>query len=155
MVSTLKNICLKYIYNNMKSVVTKVTLVQSLETELKNMKNCCVSTDYTTAVENNHVQCLENIHYTLIRVPWNATTMEIAAKNGSVDCLKYLYDNGCPVENNICDYAAEGGHVECIKYLNDVDIRITSKTCFYAAYNGHIECVEYLLQNGAVARLDI
>lgn len=151
MVCSLKNICLKYIYNNMNYVVTEVSppnIIQSLETELKNMRNCCVNTDYITAVKNNHVQCLENIHDTLIRVPWSATTMEIAAKNRSIDCLKYLYENGCPINNDICDYAAEEGCVKCLKYLHLIGMSLTSDTCYYAAYNGNARCLEYTMQNG-------
>ena len=132
----------------MMSSISEDNLIHSLNIELKNMKNCCVSTDYTTAVINNHVQCLEKIHDTFIRIPWNSKTMEIAVENGSIDCLKYLYENGCPVNNDICDYAAQAGHVECLIYLHKVGIKPTSKTCFYAVYNCHIKCIEYLIQNG-------
>lgn len=113
-------------------------------------KNCCVTLDYITAVKNNHVHCLEKQHDELITIPWDHTTMEIAAENGSIDCLKYLYENGCSINTDICDYAAEEGHLECLQYLHIIDMPLTVETCYYAAYNGHKECLEYMMKNGCV-----
>jgi hypothetical protein len=150
MVSSLKNECLKYIYENMMFSITEDDLPVSLQREIKSMRNCCVSLDYITAVINNHVRCLEKIHSLLIKIPWDSITMEIAAENGSIDCLKYLYENGCPVNRDICNYAAEEGHLDCLRYLHLIDMPLTIKTCLCAAHNGHKNCIEYLLQNGCL-----
>lgn len=155
MVSSLKNQCLKYIYENMMFSITEYELPISLHSELKAIKNCCVSLDHITSVTNNHVQCLEKIHDILITVPWDCITMEIAAKNGSLDCLKYLYENGCPVNIDICNYAAEGGHLNCLRYLHRIGMPLTEKTCLSAARKSHKNCLEYLMQNGCVVRLDM
>jgi len=148
MVSSLKNQCLKYTYKNIMFSITEDDLPLSLHSELKAMRNCCVSLDHTTAVINNHVQCLGKIHDILITVPWDCITMEIAAKSGSIDCLKYLYENGCPVNIDICNYAAEGGHLDCLRYLHLIDMPLTEQTCLFAAYNGHKDCLEYMMKNG-------
>ena len=123
MVSSLKNQCLKYTYNNLIFYITENDLPVRLYNELNTMRNCCVSTDYIIAVKNNHVCCLERIHDILIKIPWDYTTMEIAAENGSVDCLKYLYENGCPINTDIYKYAEKGGHVACINYLRLIDMQ--------------------------------
>lgn len=128
--------------------ITEDCLLSSLNSELKEMRNCCISNDYTTAVKYNHVKCLERIHDVLIRIPWNSITMEIAAENGSIDCLKYLYENGCPINTDICDYAADGGHLKCLEYLHKMHMPINSKTYSCAALNSHKDCLEYLIKNG-------
>lgn len=148
MVSSLKNICLKYTYNNMMFSIRENDLPNSLNSELNAMRDCCLSLDYITAVKNNHVQCLKKTHDVLIRIPWDAITMETAAEHGSIYCLKYLFENGCPINIDICDYTAKHGHLECLKYLHLRDMPITSKTCFYAASNGHEDCLQYLIKQG-------
>jgi len=34
-----------------------------------------------------------------------------------LECLKYLYENGCPWNKNSCERASFNGHIEVLKYL--------------------------------------
>jgi hypothetical protein len=137
-------------YNNLMLSAVDSQTGYILDAGLQDTKNCCITLDYTTAAKNNHVRCLEKKCDDLVKVPWNAKTIEIAAENGSIDCLKYLYENDCPVNNDICDYTAEGGYIDCLRYLHVNGIPLTTETCYYAAYNGYKECLEYMMQNGCV-----
>ena len=40
----------------------------------------------------------------------------IAATEGHLDCLKYLYENGCPWDEMTTYGAVIGGHLDCLKY---------------------------------------
>jgi len=33
--------------------------------------------------------------------------------------LKYLHENGCPWNENCCEYASRYGKLECLKYLHE------------------------------------
>ena len=35
-----------------------------------------------------------------------------------LECLKYLHENGCPWNEEVCCYAARGGHFEILNYLH-------------------------------------
>ena len=65
----------------------------------------------------------------------------IAAKNGHLDCLKYLHENGC-------HWAARNGHLECLKYAHENRCPWTADTCEYASKNNHIECIKYAHEHG-------
>jgi len=70
---------------------------------------------------------------------------------GHLDCLRYLYENGCPCNGYAFRYAAWGGHLECIKYLHEQGCqKDTSFTVAFAAMRGHLDCVKYLVENGFV-----
>ena len=38
------------------------------------------------------------------------------ARNGNVELLKFLRENGCPWDRFTCYKAAENGHLECLRY---------------------------------------
>ena len=42
-----------------------------------------------------------------------------AAKNGHLECLKYLHENGCPWDKWSCEFASKNGHLEILKYLHE------------------------------------
>jgi len=61
-----------------------------------------------------------------------------AAKNGYLEIIKYLHENGCPLNDSplstrVCDFAAENNHLEVLKYLHKNGYPITRVTYVYAA----------------------
>jgi hypothetical protein len=36
----------------------------------------------------------------------------------SIECLKFMHENGCPWGDSLCEYAAELGRLENLKYLS-------------------------------------
>ncbi len=80
---------------------------------------------------------------------WDEHDTETAAGHGHLNCLRYLYENGCPCNGYAFRYAAWNGHLECIKYLHEHGCKKdTSWAVSVACMNGHLDCVKYLCENG-------
>ena len=47
---------------------------------------------------------------------WDEDTINVAAKQGNLEMVKYCVANECPIDENACAYAAESGNLECLKY---------------------------------------
>ena len=72
--------------------------------------------------------------------------INIAAKNGHIEVVKYLYETfkDCRHKWTI-DEAAEGGHLEIVKWLHENGSQGCSQNAMdMAAKNGHIDVVEWL-----------
>ena len=50
---------------------------------------------------------------------WNVGTINMAADQGNLEMVKYCVANECPVNEFACAYAAKNGHLECLKYLRE------------------------------------
>jgi hypothetical protein len=77
---------------------------------------------------------------------------ESAAKEGSFEIIKWLYDNGIFYNHRfmIIMIAAEHGHLELVKWIHEHK-RVcsnTPKTMDWAAYNGHLHVVVWLHEHG-------
>ena len=70
------------------------------------------------------------------------------ARNGNVELLKFLRENGCPWDRFTCYKAAENGHLECLKYAHENGCPWDEFTCSGAAYGGHLECLKYAHDKG-------
>jgi hypothetical protein len=46
-----------------------------------------------------------------------------AAKQGHLDCLRYLHENGYETNRDVCAASLTAGHLGCLKYLLDVGYR--------------------------------
>lgn len=46
--------------------------------------------------------------------------MYLAAKQGHLDCLRYLHENGYETNRDICEASLTAGHLDCLEYLLDV-----------------------------------
>ena len=68
---------------------------------------------------------------------WDDWTIDVAAKQGNLEMVKYCFPNQCLVNISVCAYAAENGHLECLKYLHE-------EACWNAAENGHLDCLKFL-----------
>jgi len=78
---------------------------------------------------------------------WNVGTINMAADQGNLEMVKYCVANKCPVKEFACANAAKNGHLECLKYLREeVKAPWGSETAAWAAANGHLHILEYLVE---------
>lgn len=70
-----------------------------------------------------------------------------AAAAGSVECVKFLHDNGYKIKKDACEKAASKGHLDCLMYLRDQGAE-WGRTLDAAVQMGHLECVKYAIENG-------
>ncbi|CAL6306569.1 unnamed protein product [Bathycoccus prasinos] len=78
---------------------------------------------------------------------WNVGTINMAADQGNLEMVKYCVANKCPVNEFACANAAKNGHLECLKYLREeVKAPWGSETAASAAANGHLHILEYLVE---------
>ena len=78
---------------------------------------------------------------------WDYRTINMAARQGNLEMVKYCVANKCPINEEVCAYAAKNGRLECLKYLREEakapwDRGIAS----WAAKNGHLHILEYLVE---------
>ena len=51
---------------------------------------------------------------------WDESTIKVAADIGNLEMLKYCFSNGCPCdEKEACELAAIDGHLDCLRFLFD------------------------------------
>jgi hypothetical protein len=67
-------------------------------------------------------------------------------KEGFLNMLKYLHENGCPWNEWACANAALGGHLEVLKYLHENGCPWNEDACTNAASGGHVNIMKYLLE---------
>jgi hypothetical protein len=78
---------------------------------------------------------------------WNVGTINMAAKQGNMEMLKYCVANECPIDERACAFAAENGRLEVLKYLHEeAKAPWDSETAEWAAGNGHLHILEYLVE---------
>ena len=78
---------------------------------------------------------------------WNVGTINMAADQGNLEMVKYCVANKCPVNEFACANAAKNGHLECLKYLREeVKAPWGWLTAAWAAQNGHLHILEYLVE---------
>ena len=61
--------------------------------------------------------------------------------------LKYCVENGCEVHEGTCAEAAKEGHLECLKYLREKNVKWNHRTVQCARENNHDDCLSYALAN--------
>jgi len=68
--------------------------------------------------------------------------------SGHLECLKYAHEQGCPWDEETCEYAATNGDLECLKYAREHGCPWDDWTCMRAAEYGHLECLKYAHEQG-------
>ncbi|WBR14210.1 Ankyrin repeat protein [Pandoravirus kuranda] len=62
----------------------------------------------------------------------------------SVDCLRYICENGHPPDAGVLCAAAAYGTIECVRYLFEIDCPWHPDALFFAQIRGNRETVDYL-----------
>jgi len=99
------------------------------------------------AARNGHLECLKYLHED-VKAPWDWETASEAALNGRLHILEYLVERKYDqYYEYACAYAAEKGHLNCLKYLHEVvKAPWGLDTAYGAALNGHLHILEYLVE---------
>jgi hypothetical protein len=78
---------------------------------------------------------------------WDSGTINVAARQGNLEMVKYCVANECPIDEWACENAAQNGHLEVLKYLREEGkARWDEYTAICAAENGHLHILEYLVE---------
>jgi len=78
---------------------------------------------------------------------WDQMTISTAAEQGNLEMIKYCVANECPINEWACPEAARNGHLECLKYLHEeAKAPWDLGTAIWAAANGHLHILEYLFE---------
>ena len=78
---------------------------------------------------------------------WDDLTIDMAARQGNLEMVKYCVANECPIDEDACACAALEGQLECLKYLHEeVKAPWNWRTAYFAAFNGHLHILEYLVE---------
>jgi len=78
---------------------------------------------------------------------WGQWTIQAAASQSNLEMVKYCATNGCPINMSACARAARNGHLECLKYLHEEAKALwDSRTAEQAAENGHLHILKYLVE---------
>jgi hypothetical protein len=81
--------------------------------------------------------------------------IELSASNGHLDCVNFLFNNGCGLEirmegtTPMLVPVIKGGYLDVLKYLHEECwVPLTSKCCAVAAGEGKLKILKYLRENG-------
>ncbi len=78
---------------------------------------------------------------------WDKYTINEAASQGNLEMVKYCVANECPIDWRACACAAKNGRLEVLKYLREEGkAPWDSDTAAWAAQNGHLHILEYLVE---------
>ena len=99
------------------------------------------------AARNGHLECLKYLREEAKRLGIGTATW--AAENGHLHILEYLVERKYDqYDEYACEYAAMNGHLDCLKYLHETaKAPWDSEAVRVAHENKHTECVQYLLDN--------
>jgi len=100
------------------------------------------------AARNGHLECLKYLHEEA-EAPWGPGTANCAALKGHLHILEYLVERKFDKYSEyVCEYAAENGHFDCLKYLHETAKAPWDSDAVRQAHkNNQPECVQYLLDN--------
>lgn len=99
---------------------------------------------------HNELELLKGYVETTDEIPerWINYMCDAAVRYNSIDCLKYLHQKGCRLENQSVLIAASEGHLESLKYLHKNGCILTSECSYLAHRNQNTKCLDYLMENG-------
>jgi hypothetical protein len=105
------------------------------------------------AAKNGHLDCLRYLHEH--GCPWGFRESAECAEGGHLDCLQYLHEQGCPLDKWTITNAAENGHLDCLRYLQEHGCPRDDKIIYDTAICGKLDCLRYLYENGCPWNKDI
>lgn len=129
---------------NTQSLVCNIRFLHQIYKPVKPLKTYIpdvISTATLTMMKWIHHEATQHN-----RTPWNHR--QITFYVSSIECLKYIHQNGCSLKKYTCVRAAMNGNLECLKYLHENGCPWDTETTTYAAMNGHVDCLQYARDHG-------
>ena len=81
---------------------------------------------------------------------WDEETINVAARIGNLEMLKYCFANDCPCdEEKSCDQAAASGHLDCLRFLFDKlkpSREVERVATMEAAACGQLDILKYCIE---------
>ena len=109
------------------------------------MNICCRNASDSAML--GHLNCLK---YNTNKYPHylDKDTIDNAAMNGRLECLRYAHENGYHLDRGSILWAASFGYLDCLKYMCECDDPFpwNPSATYYAAKNGNIECLQYIYE---------
>ncbi len=114
--------------------------------------NCCGcktkrlnSFNINLAARNGHMEVVKWLHNN--GKSYSTRAMDLASRYGHLDVVKWLHYNGKRCTTNAMDWAAENGHLDVVKWLHNNRKRCTNDAMDWADENGHLDVVKFLYNN--------
>lgn len=98
------------------------------------------------AADNGDMEILQYLWD--LHCPTDRMAGVLAAKRGHLHVLKFLYDKHCIINEKTMDAAAEGGHLDCITFLHSTGVMWDKVTVHQATLFNHLDCLIFLLDQG-------
>ena len=86
---------------------------------------------------------------------WDEETINVAAREGNLEMLKYCFSNDCPCDEKMaCGQAARKGNFDCVRFLFD-KVRpsrdMEEDTAISAARYGHTDILKYFVKERKIS----
>ena len=115
----------------------------------KRNKNKYVINEKTTYYLGN-VEMFRYMKSNYPKINNTENTFANAAKNGNLENMKWLKENGCPWKKDIFANATKNGNLENMKWLKENGCPWNGWTFASAAEKGNIENMKWLKENGCI-----
>lgn len=98
------------------------------------------------ASENGNLNCLTYLYKN--GCPWSSISLKLALVNGEVECAKFLYENGCQFGKDATEYINRVKNIDCVKFMQSIGYQPTREAIINAIENNRPELLEYLCDQG-------
>jgi hypothetical protein len=98
------------------------------------------------AAKNGKYSTLEFLHK--VGCEWGQYTMQWAAQNEHIKCLKFAYEHGCPIDPSLTSAVIYKGRMQSLQFMLETDLIEKSTNVINSLIEyGHYRCVEWALKN--------
>ena len=139
-----KSLSISLDYDNIISIITHVNDKKYINFFFNN--NLIIPTNICDfAAQSGNINILKYLHDELY-FPLNKTTMVATAECGNLECMKYLFENGCEWDEKVTMYSART-NFECLQFSILNNCPKHPFTCLFAAISGNIKALQFAHEN--------